>query len=156
MKNLFSKYFSLNQDSMEIKRELREDYFYVAACAILIEIAKIDGEFSGEEISTILFFLQNEHNLAQDEAEEILSEAEQELKHSIDLWKFTNAINKNYSKEDKLRLLEFIWEIIYSDDKLDKHEDNLVHKLSRLLNIPHSQMIDIKVKVKQQNNKQEG
>ena len=99
MKNLFSKYFSLNQDSMEIKRELREDYFYVAACAILIEIAKIDGEFSGEEISTILFYLQNEHNLAQDEAEEILSEAEEELKHSIDLWKFTNAINKNYSKE---------------------------------------------------------
>ncbi len=49
--------------------------------------------------------------------------------------------------EDKTRLMEMVWRVVYADGKLDKHEDYLVKKMARLLHIRHSEMINAKLKV---------
>lgn len=67
---------------------------------------------------------------------------------SIDLWEFTHLINKNYSKEEKKKIVEAVWKVIYADDKLDSYEDHLVHKLARLLRLDHSDLIDANLKIK--------
>ena len=59
----------------------------------------------------------------------------------------TNLINQNYSIEEKIRIIEMIWKLAYTDGKLDKHEDYLVHKLARLLRLTHKQLIEAKFKV---------
>ena len=51
--------------------------------------------------------------------------------------------------EEKLRLIETIWKIAYTDGKLDKHEDYLVHKLAKLLRLTHKQLIEAKIKAKE-------
>ena len=117
----------------------------VATCALLIEIAQIDGEFSFEEQKNIIGLLKQEYHLSDDYIEEITEIAEQELKESHDLWKFTNLINNYYNHEEKIKIIEIVWKIIYSDGNLDKHEDYLVHKLSRLLNLRHSELINAKL-----------
>ena len=122
----------------------------VATCAVLLEIAKIDGEFTDEEQKIINSILKKKFSLTDEEAKERIRLTSEELKQSSDLWRFTNTINKNFSKEQKVQLIEHIWQIIYSDKHLKGHEDYLVHKLQRLIWLDHKDLIDAKTKVKKE------
>jgi uncharacterized tellurite resistance protein B-like protein len=73
--------------------------------------------------------------------------ADDELERSIDLWQFAKLINENYSTDEKIKVIETVWQVIYTDGVLDKHEDYLVHKLAKLLRLSHKQLIDAKLKV---------
>lgn len=119
----------------------------VAACAILIEMAGMDGEFSDDEKNRILKHLEETHALTTQEAEELVQTASRELKGAVDMWHFTNLVNQNYTKEEKLRVIEIMWKVVYADGRLDAHEDYLAHKLGNLLRISHKELMDVKVKV---------
>lgn len=119
----------------------------IAACALLLEMAHVDGEFIGEEKENLLSLIKSEYGLSGSDANEMIKAAEEELSNSLDLWKFADMINDNFSLEEKLRVVELLWELVYTDGKLDKHEDYLMHKLAHLLRITHSQLIDAKLKV---------
>ena len=120
----------------------------VATCALLIEMSNIDGEFSESERESIISVLKKDYDLTDENVIALIEASNEELKGSIDLWQFTNLINQNYSMEEKLRIIETVWRIAYTDGKLDKHEDYLVHKLAKLLRLTHSQLIEAKLKVK--------
>lgn len=148
MKNLFH----LLSDKAETirKEDTPEDANRNAAtavCALLLEMAGIDGEFSEAEKGRVISILKNQFHLNDAEAEQIAELAHRELDGSLDLWTFTNRINQNYSTEEKLKLVELLWQVIYADKKLDRHEDYLIHKLARLLNLTHRQLIEAKLKV---------
>lgn len=119
----------------------------MAACALLLEMAHIDGEFTREEKENLLSLLKSEYELSHADAQEMIKLAEQELSESLDLWKFADMINEHFSVEEKLRVVELLWELVYTDGKLDKHEDYLIHKLAKLLRITHRQLIEAKLKV---------
>lgn len=119
----------------------------IAACALLLEMANVDDEFSEKEQSDIVSILESEFGLKDDEASQIIEAAQKELEKSLDLWQFTNLVNKNYSKEEKLKVIELVWKVVYSDGILNKHEDYLVHKLAKLLKLRHEELIDAKLKV---------
>ena len=78
----------------------------------------------------------------------MISMAEVELKGSIDLYRFTNTIKKNLPVDERVKVLEEIWDIVYTDGELSGREDSLAHKLSFLLGLSHKQMIDAKLKAK--------
>ncbi len=119
----------------------------LATCAILIELANADGKFNKQEQDDIIKIFKTKYGLSEKDANDLLKSSNAELEKSIDLWKFTNIINQNYSLEEKLKVIEIIWEVAYSDGKLEKHEDYLVHKLANLLRLNHKQLIDAKLKV---------
>lgn len=123
---------------------------HVATCALLLEMATIDGEFSDAEQMSIISALKNQYNLSEEDAYALISAAREEVAKSIDLWQFTNLINQNYSEEEKIRVIETVWKVIYADGKLEKHEDYLVHQLAKLLRLTHSQLIEAKMKAKEQ------
>ena len=85
--------------------------------------------------------------LSKEEIEEVIDAAEEEVKNSLDLWQFTNTINSNFSREQKKAVMESVWKLVYTDGTLDKHEDYLMHKLHKLLNLTHSDLIEAKLKV---------
>ena len=120
----------------------------VATCALFLEMSNIDGEFSKTERENIISIMKKHYDLSDEYVVALLEASHEELKGSIDLWQFTNLINQNYSMEEKLRIIEAIWRVAYTDGKLDKHEDYLVHKLAKLLRLSHKQLIEAKVKVK--------
>ncbi len=119
----------------------------IATCAILLEIAKSDEEFSEIEKDKIINILKRDFQLSDEDVRELIEAANKEIKENIDLWHFTNIINTNYSDEEKIRVMETVWRVIYADGKLDMNEDYLVHKLSNLLKLSHKQLIDAKIKV---------
>ena len=121
--------------------------YQLATCVVLLEAARIDNEFTGEERGQIIQSMRAQFGLTQDEAEELLELAMAEHDQTNDLWRFTNQINQSFSVPDKLTLMEHVWRLIFSDGFLDGHEDHLAHKLRALLNLNHPQMIEAKMKV---------
>jgi uncharacterized tellurite resistance protein B-like protein len=119
----------------------------VATCALLFEMANIDGEFSKAERERIISLLKKTYNLSDENAQALIEASHEELEQSIDLWQFTNLINESYSFEEKTRIVEMMWQIIYTDGTLDMHEDYLVHKLAKLLRLTHGELIDAKLKI---------
>jgi len=119
----------------------------LATCALLIEIASIDEEFDPVEKERIAGYFKDNYGLNENEINQLFDLAREQLDTRIDLWGFTNLINLNYSIEQKMKVIEMIWEVIYADGKLSAHEDYLIHKLYKMLNLQHSQMIEAKLKV---------
>jgi uncharacterized tellurite resistance protein B-like protein len=95
----------------------------------------------------MITILKANYHIPDEYIDQIIKAANEELKQSVDLWRFTNLINQNYSVEEKRRIIEMVWEIAYRDGRLDKHEDYLMHKLAKLLHLTHKQLIQAKMKV---------
>lgn len=119
----------------------------IATCAVLLEAAGADDEFAPEECERIIAMLRERFALDQNEAEELVQAAEQRRAETFDLWQFTNEINQSCSPDEKVRVIEEVWRVIFADGTLDGHEDYLVHKLARLLNLNHPQLIKAKMAV---------
>ncbi|MBW2406963.1 MAG: TerB family tellurite resistance protein [Deltaproteobacteria bacterium] len=120
----------------------------VATCALLVEIARIDGTFTKEEMQTVLSILKEKYGLSREHADALIAEAEKELEESVDLWQFARLINENYSNEEKMEIIETLWRIVYVDGKMDQYEHYLMNKLKNLLRVSHHQLIEAKLKVK--------
>jgi uncharacterized tellurite resistance protein B-like protein len=149
MINLVKKFFSKRgHDDSSHQRRQRPHDIRIATCALLLEMSHIDGEFSALERENIISILKRNFDFSDEHATTLLEASNEELKGSIDLWQFTNLINQNYSIEEKIRIVEMVWGVVYADGKLDKHEDYLVHKLAILLRLTHKQLIEAKLKVK--------
>ena len=131
--------------------EKRCQNIQVATCAVFLEMARIDNEFSEEEQESLISSLKKRYGLSDEDAEKLILASNKELEGSIDLWRFTNLINRNYAIDEKLEIIRTVWEIAYADGKLDKHEDYLLHKLAELLNLTHKQLIDAKLSVLEDN-----
>jgi uncharacterized tellurite resistance protein B-like protein len=149
MINKLKKYFDKKAESaIPVKKEDTRQRLRVAVCALLLETAYTDDEFSDDEKSRLVDMIKTGFGLTEEETDELLHIAQEERKKSVDLWHFTKLINENYSHEEKINLMEMLWEIVYADSVLDKHEDYLMHTLSKLLKIEHRQMIAAKLKAK--------
>lgn len=120
---------------------------HVAVCALCIEIARIDEQFSQEELDTVLSILKDRYQLSTEHAEALMASADTALEESVDLWQFAQLINENYTPEEKIAIIEILWRIVYVDGKMDEHEHYLMNKLSNLLRLSHNQLIDAKLKV---------
>ncbi|UCE22009.1 MAG: TerB family tellurite resistance protein [Candidatus Aminicenantes bacterium] len=136
---------------LELQEQDETERLQVATCIILLEVAKSDDEFSSIEKATLKAILKKKFEISAEAAEELMEIASKKREESIDLWQFTNLINQNYTKEEKMKIVESAWRVIYADEKLNGYEDHFVHKLAKLLQLDHSELIDAKLKIKYEN-----
>ena len=123
----------------------------MATCVILLEVARSDDEFSSIEKATIAAIFTKDFGISAEAIEEMMEIAKRKREESIDIWDFTHLINENYSKEEKKKIVEAAWKVIYADDKLHSYEDHFVHKLAKLLQLRHNDLIEAKLKAKYEN-----
>jgi uncharacterized tellurite resistance protein B-like protein len=124
----------------------------LAACVILLEAAHADYESTDEELDHVLATIRHTFRLSHEYAEELMVLARAEREQAVDLWEFTNAVNGNFSREEKIKVVEAVWRIIFADGEIDKHEDYFVRKLTNLLRLTHREMIGAKLRVKDTEN----
>lgn len=143
----------LKKDVIESDSHEKDEFerVQVATCVILLEVAKSDDEFSSIEEATITSIFKKEFDISAEAIEELMEIAKRKREDSADLWEFTHLINENYSTEEKKKIVEAAWKVIYADDKLDSYEDHFVHRLAKLLQLRHSDLIEAKLKIKYKN-----
>ncbi len=137
----------VSSTTAEVSEQTHEERVRIATCVLMLEAATADSEYSEDESVHMMQTLRTRYKLSKDDAEELMDVARQRRDDSFDLWQFTNQININCSIDEKLEIVEEIWRVVYADGKLDGHEDYLMHKFRKLLNLTHKQLIDAKVKV---------
>jgi len=112
-----------------------EDRLALGACALLLELAHADDEFTEEERSHIEEALTRHFNLPLETARELISLADEERRRAVDLYQFTSMMTANYDEGQRMVLAEVMWGLVYADGELTKHEDYLMRKLSSLLEL---------------------
>lgn len=132
IKNFFSSSMALPAEDVASAgaRDIR-----LAACALLLELAYADDEFTDDERQHLESALRRQFGLDSSEAEQLLALAQQEREEAVDLWQFTNLIAENYSTGQKMVLAEIMWGLVYSDGDLASKEDYLMRKISNLLRL---------------------
>ena len=107
----------------------------LAACALLLELAQADQEFTDDERQHVENAVRRHWGLDADQAGELLTLAERERARATDLWQFTRLIRDHYSTGQKMVLAETMWGIVYSDGELSSREEYLIRKVSHLLGL---------------------
>jgi len=120
-----------------------------ATCVLFIELARADGNFSEDEKKLIINIIKNEYELSSQSVDELLQYSEVKRKESLDLYQFTSVIDSSFSGKEKFDLMVNLWQLVYSDNKLDKYEDHIIKKIGGLLNLEHKDIIDAKLLVKE-------
>jgi len=117
-------------DDKEAAKDIR-----LAACALLLELAHADREFTEDERQHLESAVRRQFGLDAAEAGRLLELAEAERDEAVDLWQFTSLIAENYSTGQKVVLAEIMWGLVYSDGDLASKEDYLMRKISNLLRL---------------------
>jgi uncharacterized tellurite resistance protein B-like protein len=104
-----------------------------AACALFLELAHADDDFSPEERRHLESAVRRHFNLDHAQADELIHHAERERQQATDLWQFTNLIREHYTLGQKMVLAEIMWGLVFSDGELSSREDQLMRKVSHLL-----------------------
>ena len=120
--------------------------------ALLIHAAKIDENYTDVEKKIIIMAITNLKKISFEEAEKLVKLAEKKVEESNQIIEFTREIKK-YSMEFRLKIIEIIWKIVYSDGTSDSYESNLIRRICGLLYISDKDNGIIKMKIKSSVNK---
>ncbi len=111
------------------------DSLSVAACALLLELAHADGEFSEVERSHIHQALARHFGMSDAVITDVMAVADRERRKSIDHFQFTRELNAKYDLGQKMVLAEVMWGVILADGTIAEHEAYLVRKMANLLDL---------------------
>ena len=128
------KLFRQFEGSLEFDGGLDETR--VAAAALLVETALLDGQFDASERKAIRSALVRGFGISESEAAEVIAEGERRTEISGQIYTFTRALKDHLAPEDRLKIIEMLWEVIYADGKVDAYESNLVRRVAGLLFVP--------------------
>jgi len=117
---------------------------HIAACALLLELAYADDEFTADERAHIEAVMRRHFALDEDTAREVMRLAEQERENAIDLYQFTSLIRANYDLGQKTLLAEVMWGLVLSDGKIARHEGYMLRKIGNLLDLKPGYLADAK------------
>ncbi|MDA9956767.1 TerB family tellurite resistance protein [Gammaproteobacteria bacterium] len=143
MLNIFKKN-KIQQDAQQ-KPEFEIE---LIGAVLAYEIARSDGDISDSELSLLIEETKKIALEVSKTDEEILSIIETYSKNSVSFHEFIADINNDFSKEEKLSLISFLWDVAYADSKLDVDEERLIRRIADLIRIKDIEVLKLKDKAK--------
>ncbi len=119
----------------------------LAACALLLELAYADEEFTEDEAAHLKSAIRRQYGLEGPAADELIRLAEEERKDAVDLYQFTSLIRDNYSLGQKMVLAEIMWGLVYADGEISADEEYLMRKVCNLLKLEPGYLADVRKRV---------
>ena len=126
----------------------KKNNFLIKICALLIHVAKIDENYTENEEEIIKKTLL-ELGAVNEDISQTIQEAKIIEKNSNQILEFTREV-KNLPEADKIKIIEALWSIIYSNNDADIYETNLMRRLAGLLYIDNKTMGDIKIRIRKE------
>ena len=128
------------------KEKKSSPYNNILIASLLIHAARIDENYTDIERKIITKAIIDLNKLSLDKAKQILNDAEKKEEESNQIVEFTREIKK-YPMEFRLKIIEIIWKIVYSDGKNDSYESNLIRRICGLLYVSDKDNGIIKTKI---------
>jgi uncharacterized tellurite resistance protein B-like protein len=108
----------------------------IAVVALLIRAATSDAKFGDEERATIRRIAAEAFRLSPWDVDRLIAVAEGEESETMDLFRWAQAIKRAYGEEERIALIEKMWEVVYADGELDDYEANLLRRVAGLIYVP--------------------
>jgi uncharacterized tellurite resistance protein B-like protein len=121
----------------------------LATAALLVEVARIDSESTEAERVAVAEAVREKFGLNSAEADQLIALAEAQVRQASGYFEFTSLVNRHFSAEQKLKVVELMWRIAYADAALSAHENHLMRRIGDLLHIPHGDYIAAKMRAQQ-------
>tara|TARA_Y200000002_G_C22615051_1_gene635607 strand:- start:755 stop:1195 length:441 start_codon:yes stop_codon:yes gene_type:complete len=118
--------------------------FELTAAVLAYEVARIDGEIDKNELKILMNELVLIANKTNKGESEILELIESYSKNSVSFHEFIEDINTEYTKDQKIDLLRFMWDVAYADTKLDIEEERLIRRVADLIKIKDIEVLKLK------------
>lgn len=108
----------------------------LAAAALLVEAAQLDGHMDEAEQERIRTVLAGYFAMSADETARLVAEAREAVERSVELHGFTKVVKDNFDADQRVRMVEMLWEVAFADGQLHDYEANLVRRVAGLLYVP--------------------
>ena len=117
--------------------------YRLAAAALLVHAAEIDGNISDVERTTLHQVIKRHFDLDETQTNPLLAEATQAEHEAVDLYHFTRLLNRALDEDGRRRMVEMMWEIVYADGRVTEFESNLIWRAADLLGISSRERIEL-------------
>ena len=107
----------------------------LATAALLVEAALMDERFESVERQQIESLLERRFELEPGEAEALVEQAAEQVKSSSQLFGFTRTVNEHFDHDQRVGLVEMLWQVVYADGSLDDYEANLMRRIAGLIHV---------------------
>jgi uncharacterized tellurite resistance protein B-like protein len=121
----------------------------IATAALLLEMMRMDEHIAVEERNSIIATLRRQFSLDSGQLDTLLDLAEQEARQASGYYQFTSLINKTCTADQKIRIIENLWQVAMADGHLDAHELHLMRKIADLLYVGHADYVAAKQRARQ-------
>lgn len=111
----------------------KPDELQVATAALMVEAARLDGQFEADEQSRITALLEGRFALAPEDVSELIEAATTAAEDAVELYGFVHKINGSFDHEERIKLVEMLWDVAYADGELHPFEANLLRRVAGLL-----------------------
>ena len=142
IKTFFENNFVMGDQSVDQEHQLK-----LATAALLIEMMMQDNEAHEVEQKIIKKSLSEKFELTDDETHQLYELAHQEVKLATDYHQFTTLIAKNFTQAQKIQVIEYLWQVAYADNRLDKYEEHMVRRIADLIHVSHIDFMQAKHRV---------
>jgi uncharacterized tellurite resistance protein B-like protein len=127
--------------------QFADDDYRLAAVALLVHAAAIDGDMSQAERDKLHAIVKRRFGLDDGAADELIDKATAAEQEAVDLYRFTSLLNRTLDEEGRARIVEMMWEIVYADGRRDELEDNLLWRAADLLGVSPRQRIELRQRI---------
>ena len=141
------KFFAKN-NALKIEEKKNDFEIDLIGSVLAYEVARSDGDVDQEELSKLLEEIKKISIRVGKSEEDILNLIEIYSNDSVSFYEFIEDINTNFNKEDKLKMISFLWEVAYADSKLDVDEERLIRRIADLIRIKDVDVLKLKDKAK--------
>lgn len=109
------------------------DELNLAVAVLLVEAARMDEDFGPEERATIAGLLEERLSLPAEEARELMASADEVAEEMGDLWSFARVVKDRFSEDERIGMIEMLWDVAYADGELHHYEANLLRRIAGLI-----------------------
>ena len=143
----FKAFISDFADGGKHPSQFADDDYRLAAAALLVHAATIDGEMTASERDKLHNVLKQGFSLDDAATGELIAKATAAEQELVDLYHFTHSLNRALNEGGRARIIEMMWQIVYADGRRDELEDNLLWRAADLLGVSPQERIALRRRV---------
>jgi len=143
----FKNFISDFVDGEKHPSQFADNDYRLAAAALLVHAAAIDGEMSDRERDKLHAVIKQRFALNDQAADELIAKATEAEHESVDLYHFTRLLNRSLDEPGRARVIEMMWEIVFADGQRDELEDNLLWRAADLLGVSPRERIELRRRI---------
>jgi uncharacterized tellurite resistance protein B-like protein len=143
----FKSFISDFVDGEKHPSQFADNDYRLAAAALLVHAAAIDGEMSQRERDKLHGVIKQRFALSDEATDELIAKATAAEHESVDLYHFTSLLNRSLDEPGRARVIEMMWEIVFADGQRDELEDNLLWRAADLLGVSPRERIELRRRI---------